>query len=83
MTKISLIVMLNSQFTKFILLLLVAGSEVNFETLFIIPSGHYTDNNFCPITFKLHMQVVDCEKRNPIGLGRRVKGLGCLLHSCL
>ena len=35
------------------------------------PCGHNSDYRFCPITFKLHMQVVDDERRNPIDLGSR------------
>ena len=35
--------------------------------------GHDTDycNSFCPITFKLHMHIVDDERRNPIDIGSR------------
>ena len=31
--------------------------------------GHDTDYSFCQITFKLHMQVVNDERRNPIDFG--------------
>ena len=34
-----------------------------------LPFGHDTDYSFSPITFKLHMGVVDDEKRNPIDFG--------------
>ena len=53
------------------LLILVTGSKVkvNFGTLCINPCGHDTDYSFCPITFKLHMQVVDDERRKPIDFG--------------
>ena len=49
----------------------VTGSKVkvNFCTLCIKPCGHDTDYSFTPITFKLHMSVVDGEKRNPIYFG--------------
>ena len=43
--------------------------KVNFGTLCIKPCGHDTDYSFCPITIKLHMQVVDDERRNPIDFG--------------
>ena len=33
------------------------------------PSRHDTDYSFCPITFKLHMQVANDERRNPIDFG--------------
>ena len=51
----------------------VVGSKVkvNFGTLCIKPCGHDTDYRFCPITFKLRMQVVDGASRNPIGFGSR------------
>ena len=32
----------------------------------ILPCGHNIDYSFCPITFKLHMPVVDDERRNRI-----------------
>ena len=46
----------------------VTGSKVkvNFGTLCIRPCGHDTDYRFSPITFRLHMQVVDDERRNHI-----------------
>ena len=40
--------------------------KVNFGTMYIKPCGHDSDYSFCPITFKLRMQVVDDERRNPI-----------------
>ena len=46
--------------------------KVNFGTLCIRPCEHDTDYSFCPITFKLHMYVVD-DKKNPIDLGSKVK----------
>ena len=49
----------------------VMGSKVkvNFDTLCIKLCGHDTDCSFCPIIFKLHEQVVDNERRNPIDFG--------------
>ena len=46
----------------------VTGSKVkvNFGTLCIRPCGHDTDYRFSPITFRLHMQVVDDERKNHI-----------------
>ena len=45
--------------------------KVNFGNLCIKPCGHDTDYSFCPITFKLHMHIVDDERRNPINFGPR------------
>ena len=61
----------------------VTGStvKVNFSTLCIKPFRHNTDCSFCPITSKLHMKVVDGEKRNSIDLGHGIKGQGQLWHS--
>ena len=36
-----------------------------------LPCGYYTVYSFCPITFKLHMHIVDNERRNPIDFGSR------------
>ena len=30
--------------------------------------GHNTDYSFSPMTFKLHMQIVDDEKKNPFNI---------------
>ena len=51
----------------------VTGSKVkvNCGTLCIRPCGHDSHYSFCPITFKLHMEVVDDERRNPIDFGSR------------
>ena len=59
----------------------VTGSKVKvkFGILCIKPCGHNcalpcrhdTDNSSCLITFKLHMEVVDNERRNPIDCGSR------------
>ena len=53
------------------LLILVMGLKVkvNLGTLCIKSCWHDTDYSFCPIAFKLHMQVVDDERRNPIDSG--------------
>ena len=50
-----------------------AGSrvKVNFGTLCIKPCSHNTGYSFCLITFKLHLQVVDNERRNPMDFGSR------------
>ena len=49
----------------------VTGSKVkvNFGTLRIKPYVHDTDYSFTLITFKLHMSVINDEKRNPIDFG--------------
>ena len=63
--------------------------KVNFGTLCIKPYGHDTDCSFSPITFKLHMQVVEDEYRNPIDFwlrGQRSRSTWafCLLQAtCL
>ena len=50
--------------------LLILGHGIkgqsNFGTLCIRPCGHDTDYKFSQITFRLHMQVVDDERRNHI-----------------
>ena len=48
--------------------------KVNFGTLCIGPCGHDTDYSFRPITFRLHIQVVDDERRNPIDFGSCLMG---------
>ena len=58
----------------------VKGS-ISTLALCIKPCGHDTDYSFCRITFKLHMQVVDDERRNPIDFWSGVKGQGQLWHS--
>ena len=45
--------------------------KVNFGTLCIKPCGQDKDYIFFPITFKLHMYVVDDERKNPIDFGSR------------
>ena len=52
-------------------MILVHGSKVkvNFRTLCIRPCGQDTDYSFNEITFKLHMKVVDDERKNPIYFG--------------
>ena len=45
--------------------------KVNFGTLCIRPCGHDTDYRFSPITFRLHMQVLDDERRNHIDFRSR------------
>ena len=64
------------------LLILDQGAKVkvNFGTLYIKPCGHDTDCSFYPITFKLHMQVVDDERRNLFLLHHGVKGQGQLCY---
>ena len=42
--------------------------KVNFSTLCVKPCGHDTDYSFCPITFQLHMHVVD-DERTPFDFG--------------
>ena len=50
-------------------ILLIFGQKVkvNFGTLCIKPFEHDTYYTFGPITFKLHLNVVDNERRNPFG----------------
>ena len=43
--------------------------DVNIGTLCISPCGHDTDYSYSPISFRLHMSVVDDERRNPIDFG--------------
>ena len=52
---------------------MVTGSKVkvNFGTLCIRPCGHSADYSFSPIFFKLHMSVVDHERRDPIDFESR------------
>ena len=45
------------------------GQIWHFET----PCGHDTGYSFCPITFKLHMQIIHDARRNPFDFGSRVK----------
>ena len=42
--------------------------KVNFGTVYKT-LGHDTDYSVCPNTFKLNMQVVDDERRNPYDFG--------------
>ena len=44
-----------------------------------LPCGHDTDYSFCLITFKLHMHIVDDERRNPINFGSRGQRSGSTL----
>ena len=55
------------------LFILVRGSKVkvNVGTLCVKPCGQDKDYSFCPITFKLHMLVVDDERKNPLYFGSR------------
>ena len=51
------------------LLIISHKVKVNFGFLHMKPCaccGHDTGYSFCLIAFKLHMQVVDDERRNPI-----------------
>ena len=48
--------------------------KVKFSTLSLKSCGHDTDYSFSPITFKLHMQVVHDERRNPIDFGLQGQG---------
>ena len=48
-----------------------------------LPCGHDTDYSFCPITFKLHMYIVDDERRNPIDFGSRGQRSRSTLVLCL
>ena len=45
------------------------GASVRPSVRRALPCGHDTDYSFCPITFILHMHIVDVERRNPIDLG--------------
>ena len=51
--------------------------------LCIRPCGNHSDYSFCPITFKLHMWVVDDERRNPIDLGSRGQRSRSTLALCV
>ena len=63
----------------------VVVSKVKFNsgTLCIKHCGHDTDYSFCPITFKLHMQVVDYKTRNPVDFGLRYQRSRSTLTLCL
>ena len=63
----------------------VTGSKVkvNFGTICTRPCGHDSDYSFCLITFKLHMQVVDDERRNPIDCGSRGQRSRSTLDLCI
>ena len=45
------------------------SGRVRVSVCCMLPCGHNTDYSFCPITFKLQMQVVDDERRNSIDFG--------------
>ena len=62
----------------------VTGSKVkvNFCTLYIRPCGQDTDYSFSPITFKLHMSLVDDKGRNPIDFGSQGKRSSSILPTC-
>ena len=46
-----------------------------------LPCWLDTDYSFCLITFKLHMPIVDEERRNPIDFGSKVQvNFGILLY---
>ena len=49
----------------------------------ILPCGHDRNYSFCPITFKLHMWVVDDERRNPIDLGSQGQRWRSTLALCV
>ena len=53
------------------------------HTLPVKPCGQDTDYSFCPITFKLHMEVVDDGRRNPIDFGSRVQRSRSTLALCV
>ena len=57
--------------------------NVNFCSLFIRPIGYDSDYSFCPITFKLHLKVVDDERRNAIDFGSRGKRSRSSLALCV
>ena len=48
-----------------------------------LPCGHDTDYSFCPITFILHMHIVDDERRNPIYLGSQGQRSRSTLALCI
>ena len=62
----------------------VTGSKVkvNFGTLCKRHCGQDTDYSFCPITFKLHMYVVEDERRNLINFGSQGKRSRSTLALC-
>ena len=47
----------------------------------MLPYGHDADYSFCLIIFKLHLHIVDDERRNPINFGSGVKSQGQISHS--
>ena len=52
-------------------------------TLCIKPFGHDTDCNFSSISFKIHMQVLDNERRNSIDFGLQGRMSRATLALCL
>ena len=48
-----------------------------------LPCEHDTDYVFCPITFILHMHIVDDERRNPIDLGPQGQSSRSTLALCV
>ena len=64
----------------------VMGSKVkvNFGTLCVKPCGHYTDCSLSPFTFKLHMQIMDDERRKSLLIfGSEVKVIFCTMCYCI
>ena len=57
--------------------------KVNIGTLCIRRCGHNTDYRFCPITFKLHMYIVDDEMRNHIDFGLQGQRSSSTLALCV
>ena len=48
-----------------------------------LPCGHDTDYSFCPITFILHMHIVDDERRTPIDFGSQGQRSRSTLALCV
>ena len=40
--------------------------QIWYLSIIHVPCGHNADYSFSPITFKLNMQVVDDERKNPV-----------------
>ena len=59
------------------------GAWVRMCVRHALPCGHDSDYSVCPITFKLHMQVVDDERRNPTDYGSRGQRSRSTLALCI
>ena len=59
------------------------GAWASWWVRHVLPCGHDSDYSFWSITFKLHMKVVDDEKRDPIDFGSRDQRSKSTLALCV